>query len=113
MTTAIKTGQVYLVDSQRKGKFTGRLTAVDDTWATFTITAGRAAAMLAYNERKVGEEVTVRREWCAFTHVPEKGLPVRICEGCSKGMPKKKRPQACPACGHVHERIPNPTTTQP
>jgi hypothetical protein len=45
------------------------LTHADDTWATFEITEGKADAMLPYNVREKGEEVTVRRKWCAFTPV--------------------------------------------
>lgn len=62
-------GHVYRVASTRKGKFTGKLVHQDDTWATFEITSGKADAMLAYNVREKGEEVTVRREWCTFTEV--------------------------------------------
>ena len=62
-------GKTYHVSSRRKGKFTGKLLSADDTWATFEITAGRADAMLDYNAREKGEEVTVRREWCTFTEV--------------------------------------------
>lgn len=60
-------GDVYAVSSSRKGRFVARLTAVDDTWATGVIVSGKAGAMLSYNERDVGEEVTVRREFCSFT----------------------------------------------
>lgn len=64
-------GEVYLVTSSRKGTFAGKLTSCDATWATFEITAGKAKAMLEYNEREKGEEVTVRREWCTFTEQPK------------------------------------------
>lgn len=70
MTTELTIGKIYHVNSPRKGKFTGALTHVDDTWATIKITTGKAVAMLRENEREVGEEVTVRREWCVFTEVP-------------------------------------------
>ena len=63
----MKNGQTYLVNSQRKGVFFGKLTHHDDVWATLEITAGKAGAMLDYNEREKGEEVTVRRAFCAFT----------------------------------------------
>jgi len=68
MTDLIR-GHIYKVASTRKGKFTGMLTYADDTWATFEITKGKADAMLPYNVREKGEEVTVRREWCTFTPV--------------------------------------------
>lgn len=60
-------GHTYRVASSRKGKFTGVLVIADETWATFEITSGKAEAILPYNERNVGEEVTVRRQWCTFT----------------------------------------------
>jgi hypothetical protein len=63
--------QTYLVTSSRKGTFAGKLTSCDTTWATFEITAGKAKAMLEYNEREKGELVTVRREWCTFTEQPK------------------------------------------
>lgn len=69
MTTTLTTGHTYRVASTRKGKFTGKLVHHDETWATLEITSGKAGAMLPYNEREKGEEVTVRREWCTFTEV--------------------------------------------
>ncbi len=63
-------GRTYLVNSSRKGTFAGRLESICDTWATFTVTAGKAKAMLQYNEADKGEEVTVRREFCTFTEQP-------------------------------------------
>ena len=68
-TTTLTIGHVYRVASTRKGKFSGKLVHQDDTWATLEITAGRASAMLPYNECARGEEVTVRRELCMFTEV--------------------------------------------
>lgn len=59
-TTAPEVGKTYHVDHQRKGKFTLKVTAVDDTWATGTIVAGRAGAMLPYNEVETGELISVR-----------------------------------------------------
>ena len=65
--TPINDGGLYLVTSTRKGTFMGRLIHHCETWATFQITAGKASAMLDYNEREKGEEVTVRRALCTFT----------------------------------------------
>lgn len=67
--SAIAVGQTYQVSSSRKGKFTGVITSVNDEWATVLITKGKAKAMLDYNEREQGEEVTVRRSFCTFTPV--------------------------------------------
>ena len=62
-------GKTYKVVSQRKGTFTGVATHISDEWATVLITHGKAAAMLDYNEREQGEEVTVRRSLTTFTPV--------------------------------------------
>lgn len=62
----LQNGATYKVKSSRNGKFIGLLVSHDDTWATIEITDGKAQAMLAYNQRSIGEEVTVRREWCSF-----------------------------------------------
>lgn len=70
MSADLIRGHRYLITSQRKGTFVGELVCADDTWATFTVTAGKAKAMLAYNEADKGEEVTVRRAWCVFTEQP-------------------------------------------
>lgn len=67
----LQNGATYKVNSSRKGKFTGLLVAHDDTWATIEITDGKAQAMLAYNERSIGEEVTVRRLLCSFEQMGE------------------------------------------
>ena len=65
----LKVGTAYTINSTRKGVFKGLLTSVDDTWATFLITSGKAKAMLDYNEREEGETVTVRRSLCTFKPV--------------------------------------------
>jgi hypothetical protein len=67
----MQVGKTYIVKSSRKGTFAGRLMSACETWATFTITAGKAKAMLDYNECEKGEEVTVRRSLCTFTEQPE------------------------------------------
>lgn len=59
-------GATYEVNSQRKGKFEGRLLSHDETWATLEITKGKAGAMLVYNEVEVGGQVTVRCSLCSF-----------------------------------------------
>ena len=66
----IEIGKTYLVNSQRKGVFMVRMTRVDETWATGIIVSGRAKALLEYNEKDKGEEVTVRRSLCTFTEQP-------------------------------------------
>jgi len=66
-TTEIEVGKPYKVVSQRKGTFTGIATSVSDEWVTVLITRGKAKAMLSYNEREAGEEITVRRSLTTFT----------------------------------------------
>lgn len=59
-------GATYAVSSQRKGNFLGRLLSHSDIWATLEIVDGKATAMLPYNEREKGEEVTVRLSLCSL-----------------------------------------------
>lgn len=67
MKTILEVGKTYKVNSSRKGVFTGQLLGFDDTWASLLITGGKANAILDYNVRSEGEEVTVRRSFCTFT----------------------------------------------
>ena len=66
----IEAGKTYLINCQRKGTFVARLTDVGEEWATGVIVAGRSSAMMEYNARDIGEEVTVRRSFCRFTEQP-------------------------------------------
>lgn len=66
-------GRTYKVVSSRKGTFQGRLIRHCEEWATLEITHGKAKAMLAYNERHQGEEITVRRSFCTFTEQQQGG----------------------------------------
>lgn len=65
----LEIGKIYDVVSQRKGKFRIKLTRQCDTWATGIIIKGKAKAIFEYNERKKGEEITVRKELSSFTQV--------------------------------------------
>ncbi len=69
MSPTLQVGKTYRVNSSRKGVFVGRMLGFDDTWASILITEGKAKAMLEYNERNEGEEVTVRRSFCTFTEL--------------------------------------------
>lgn len=66
----LQIGKEYMVNHSRKGTFVGRVKAVDDAWATLDVTAGKAKAMMAYNEADAGMEVTVRLSHCRFTEQP-------------------------------------------
>ena len=50
----------YEVRNDRKGTFRMRVTRIDGEWISGIITEGLANAMVFYNVRHVGEEVTVR-----------------------------------------------------
>lgn len=53
-------GKEYEVRNSRKGTFTMLVSKIDGEWITGTITEGVAAAMMRYNVRDVGEEITIR-----------------------------------------------------
>lgn len=59
-------GKIYTVNSIRKGTFKGVLVAENEEFATFEITDGAAKAMLDYNTREKGEQVSVRKSLCTF-----------------------------------------------
>jgi hypothetical protein len=67
MTDQIETGKIYDVFSSRKGKFIMQITSHNETFATGIILKGTAKAILSYNEREEGEEVTVRKSLTTFT----------------------------------------------
>jgi hypothetical protein len=46
-----------------------KITSEDGVWATGVITADKAGALLEYNERDKGEEITVRKSFCSFNEV--------------------------------------------
>ena len=56
-------GKIYKVRHSRKGIFHLHVLKQDDTWLTGTIIKGHAGAMLEYNERYVGDEITVRKSF--------------------------------------------------
>jgi hypothetical protein len=64
-------GKKYKVIHTRKGEFWMRATAVSGEWLTGTITDGIARAVLYYNEREEGEEITVRDTLCTLVECPE------------------------------------------
>ena len=65
--TAPRVGATYSINHSRKGKFRGRVLSVDDIWCTVEIVEGRANAMLDYNIRDVGEQVTCRDSLTTWT----------------------------------------------
>ena len=72
MTAAeIKIGEEYFVTHKRKGRYQARIDAIRGEWIDMTITAGRATALLSYNEVETGEQVTGRDSFCTFEPVPK------------------------------------------
>ena len=65
----LQIGKIYDVFSSRKGKFRFKLTDQCKDFATGIILKGKANAILQYNERSKGEEVSVRKELSSFTEV--------------------------------------------
>ena len=72
MTTQPEAGKTYRVSHSRKGTFNMLMTSVHEEWTQGTIVNGRAKAMLPYNERETGEDITVRTSFCSFTEIKEK-----------------------------------------
>ena len=56
----MEVGKLYKVNHSRKGKFNLRVTSFDDTWVTGIIVDSTAKAMLDYNVKTSGDEITVR-----------------------------------------------------
>lgn len=56
----LKEGQEYEVRNSRKGTFAMRITKLNGEWITGVITEGQANAVMLYNVRDTGEEVTIR-----------------------------------------------------
>lgn len=69
--TKPEVGKTYRVSHSRKGTFNMKMTSVGDEWAEGTIVKGRAGALLHYNEKETGEEITVRISFCSFNEVKE------------------------------------------
>lgn len=63
-------GGTYAVNHDRKGKFNMHVTNVRGEWVDGVIVSGKAKALLAYNEKETGEEITVRQCLATFTLIP-------------------------------------------
>lgn len=59
----LEVGKAYKIKHSRKGSFTAVITKQCDTWTTGVITNGYTNAIMDYNIREQGEEVTFRSEW--------------------------------------------------
>lgn len=58
--SSLEVGKEYGVKNERKGEFVMRISKIDGEWITGIITDGVARAVMSYNVKDVGEEVTVR-----------------------------------------------------
>lgn len=64
MSTSFEVGKIYHITHSRKGKIALQVTSQDETWVTGIITAGVANAILDYNVKIQGEEITLRKTHC-------------------------------------------------
>ncbi len=61
MDSKYKNEKTYLLNHERKGRFTMLVLKQDDTWIHGVIVAGSAGSYLDYHTRDLGEEVAVRK----------------------------------------------------
>ena len=66
---SIEAGKTYNVDHRRKGKFVLAVTYVGDEWVTGRLIAGKPHYLNHYNEKELGEVMTVRISLCSFEEV--------------------------------------------
>jgi len=59
----LKDGETYLISAARKGTFMMKVESQCDEWVTGVVVGGETEAMLDYNKRYVGEEVTCRKSF--------------------------------------------------
>jgi len=67
----IEVGKTYRVIHSRKGTFDMRIASFNDEWAEGVIVKGSAKAMMDYNEKETGENITVRISFCHFVEVKD------------------------------------------
>lgn len=67
--TNIEIKKTYKVNHSRKGIFELNITRIDEEWVTGIIVNGMAKAILSYNERLIGDEITIRRSFCSFEEI--------------------------------------------
>lgn len=56
----LEIGKEYVCVHERKGRFTMQVTELRGEWIDGVITDGEAKAIMGYNVRGVGEQITVR-----------------------------------------------------
>ncbi len=56
----LEVGKIYEIDHARKGRFTAKILGVQGVFCTAVILDGEANALLDYNKRFTGEEISMR-----------------------------------------------------
>lgn len=59
-------GKIYKIRHSRKGVFTIEVEAVDDEWVQGWIVSGTAHAIMDYNVKEQGENITLRISFCTI-----------------------------------------------
>jgi hypothetical protein len=67
--SSVEVGKTYKVDHCRKGKFTMKVSHVDDEWVHGHIVEGVALALMDYNIKEASEKISVRRSLAKFEEV--------------------------------------------
>lgn len=57
----LEIGKIYKIKHERKGEFIIKLLSHDDEWVTGELTDGTAKAVMNYNFKYKGEELTIRK----------------------------------------------------
>jgi hypothetical protein len=65
-TQEFEIGKVYKIKHSRKGTFTIEVTAMDDTWVSGWIMNGTANAIMDYNVKQEGDDITLRISFCTI-----------------------------------------------
>lgn len=71
MSAQVENGKTYNVHHSRKGKFVLCVSSQCEEWISGTIVSGTARAMMDYNIKEAGEEITIRKSFIySATEVP-------------------------------------------
>lgn len=54
-------GQTYIINHSRKGRFAVHVESQDEEWLYGYVAGGTANAMMDYNVKEKGEQITVRK----------------------------------------------------
>lgn len=63
----VEIGKLYTVNHSRKGTFCMRVTGINGEWITGIVVDSVAKAIMEYNVKVSGDEITVRDSHCRFT----------------------------------------------